>query len=477
MPPPATLDDRAKADLLGGLTFSCVESKSVLAVVRAAQWFNLAGPLQQGVPFFLVHDVGLALCYGQTRQVTLRPRTADLDRAAARGIIRRGPTEEALLGAYSRLLQNLVRSTLAMRLGAGGLSDNVMGALIAKVLEPVMAGRQNVGRRAELPMTPSLYQDLVPSELITAEAAQGHLDVLRRLTDKATNVQLAAEQVDLDTLKLLQMMGSLENGSDSSAVLDLYRVLESPQAHDIVDFCLDLVPQVLETSRSKGAQTFSVGGYASIETKGNMDSLLPSELAYDDALFEQRWSENELLYYGREKDSRERDRVHYVLVDASAAMRGLRTTFARGLALALCKKLTLRGETVWLRFFDSRLYERLEITARALKLPHILCFRGERGRNGARVFEELDAEVGRLTREEGKDVIITLITHGRLSIPDLVVERLSQKAALFGVFVLPSQPVDLPYMRRLKRSHIIDASVLTDPQARTKAALGVLQGA
>ena len=48
-----------------------------------------------------------------------------------------------------------------------------------------------------------------------------------------------------------------------------------------------LVPQVLETSRSRGAQTFSVGGYASIETKGSMDSLLPSELAYDDALFEQ----------------------------------------------------------------------------------------------------------------------------------------------------------------------------------------------
>ena len=132
---------------------------------------------------------------------------------------------------------------------------------------------------------------------------------------------------------------------------------------------------------------------------------------------------------------------------------------------------------MWLRFFDSRLYERLEITQRALKLPHILCFRSERGRNAARVFEELDAEVGRLTREEGKDVIITMITHGRLSIPDVLVERLAQKAAIFGVFVLPSQPVDLPYMRRLKKSHIIDASVLTDPQARTKAALGVLQGA
>ncbi len=477
MAPPPPLDDKAKADAMGGLTFSVVEPQSVLATVRAAQWYNLAAPLQQGIPFFVVHDVGLALCYGQSRQVVLRPRTELLDRAAARGLWRRTNAEDAALAGYARLIQGLARSTLANRMGTGGLSDNVMGALIAKVLEPLMAGARGGGRRLELPLSPAAYQELSPPELLNPDAAAGHLEMIKRASERAGAIVLSAEQVDLDTLKLMQMMGGLENTADSSAVLDLYRVLDSPQAHDIVDFCLDLVPQVLETSKAKGAQTYSVGGYASIETKGSLDSLLPSELAYDDALFEQRYSENELLYFGREKDSRERDRLHYVLIDASAAMRGLRTTFARGLALALCKKLTLRGETVWLRFFDARLHERVEITQRALKLPHIMCFRSERGRNPTRVFEELDHEVARLVREEGKDVVITLITHGRLAIPEALVERLTSRATVFGVFVLPSVEMELPYLRKLKKAHIIGPEALLDPTARAKAALGVLQGA
>jgi len=448
-----------------------------LAVVRAAQWFNLASPLQQGTPFFIVHDVGLALCYGQSRRVTLRTRQALLDRARERNAFRRTPQDEEAHAAYARLLQNLCKSTLATRLGTGGLSDNVMGALIAKVLEPAGGLRSLLARKGELPLSPAIWQEQSPAEVLSMEASTLHLESIRKLAERSTQVLIAAEQVDLDTLKLMQMMGGVDTAGDPSAVLDLYRVLESPQAHDIVNFCLDLVPQVLETSRARGSQTYAVGGYASIETKGSVDSLMPTELAYDDALFEQRWRDNELLYFGREKDSRERDRLHYILIDSSAAMRGLRTTFGRGLALALCKKLTLRGDAVWLRFFDSRLHERLEITQRTLRLPHILTFRSERGRNAARVFEELDLEVGRLTREEAKDVIITFITHGRLSIPDAVVERLTQKAAVFGVFVLPSQPMDLPYTRRLRKAHVIGAEMLLDPQARTSAALGVLRGA
>ncbi|MEW5850653.1 MAG: hypothetical protein AB2A00_17840 [Myxococcota bacterium] len=478
MAPPRELDDRARADLLGGLTFAWAHAENPLAVVRAAQWFNLGAPLQLGIPFFLVHDVGLALAYGQTRQVALRPRTGSLQRAVARGVLRRTPADDTAHAEYGRMLGALVKSTLATRMGAGGLSDNVMGALLAKVLEPLGINRGGgPGVRAELPLNPALYSQLEPADAVSAEAATWHLEVIRRVAERSAQITLAAEQVDVDTLKLMQMMGGTDAVSDATAVLDLYRALESPQAHDIVDFCLDLVPQVLETSRSKGSQTYAVGGYASIENKGSLDSLLPSELAYPEELFEQRWSENELLYFGREKDSRERQRVHYLLVDASAAMRGLRTVFARGLALALCKKLTLRGETVWMRFFDSRLHERMEITPRSLRLPHILCYRSERGRNAPRVFEELDLEVGRLVRDEGWDVIITLITHGRLAIPEPLVDRLAQKASIFGVFVLPSQPVDLPYFNRLARKHIVGADVLEDPQARTRAALDVLQGA
>jgi hypothetical protein len=478
MAPARETDERTRAEVLGGLTFSHVVPDNPVAVVRAAQWFNLAAPLRLGVPFFVIHDVGLALSYPQTRQVWLRPRTASLQRASGRRLVWRSPGDAAAHESYGRLLASLARTTLAARMGLGGLSDNVMGALLAKVLEPLSQARQGqAGAAVEVPLSPAFFSAAEPADLLAPDVAAACQDVVRVLADRAGQVVMAAEQVDLETLKLMQLMGGTDTQSDPTAVLDLYRTLESPQAHDIVNFCLDLVPQVLETSRSKGAQTYAVGGYASIETKGNLDNLLPSELAHDDLLFEQRWAENELLYFGREKDTRERERVHYVLVDASAAMRGLRTVFARGLALALCKKLTLRGEKVWLRFFDSRLYDRLEITSRSLKLPHVLCFRGERGRNPTRVFEDLDMEVARLTRDEGLDVVITLITHGRLLVPEAVVDKLVQRAQVFGVFVLPSRPVEMPYARKLARRHVVGAEALEDREARAKAALGVLMGA
>ena len=97
----------------------------------------------------------------------------------------------------------------------------------------------------------------------------------------------------------------------------------TPEVHDIVNFSLDLIPSVLETKKASGVQVFSVDGYASIETRGNLDGLLPSELAFDDDLFDRRYADNELFYYGREKENTKQERLHYILVDACASMRAL----------------------------------------------------------------------------------------------------------------------------------------------------------
>ena len=240
---------------------------------------------------------------------------------------------------------------------------------------------------------------------------------------------------------------------------------------------MDLLPSVLETKRSSGVQTFSVDGYASIESRGNLDNLLPSELAYDDDLFDRRYADNELFYYGREKQDTQRERLHYILVDASASMRGLRTVFARGLALALAKKMTLRGETVWLRFFDSRLYERQELTASRMRIPYLLCFRSERGRNTTRVFSELERELARLMRESPKEVVVTFITHGRCQVDAKVIDTLKGKATLSGVFVTTqTDELQLDWLDRLHSKHVIAPDVLGNKSARKGEALKILGG-
>jgi uncharacterized protein with von Willebrand factor type A (vWA) domain len=283
--------------------------------------------------------------------------------------------------------------------------------------------------------------------------------------------------VDLDTLKLLEMFkGEGGLGSDGTDLLDLYRALATPAAHDIANFSLDLIPSVLETKKSSGVQTFSIDGYASIETQGSLDSLLPSELAFDDELFDRRFANNELFYYGREKQDTQRERLHYILVDASASMRGLRTVFARGLALALAKKMTLRGEDVWLRFFDSRLYERQELSSSRLRVPYLLCFRSERGRNTTRVFSELERELARLTREDPKEVVVTFITHGRCQIDARLLESLKSKANLCGVFVTSGTEVQLDYLDKLNQHYVIAPDILADKSSRKSEALKILGG-
>src|SRR4029450_8168593 len=97
-------------------------------------------------------------------------------------------------------------------------------------------------------------------------------------------------------------------------LVDLFSALGSPEANDVANFSLDLLPSVLETRRSTGAQTFAVDGYASIERKGNIDSLVLSELAYDREIFEQKVLDNELLYYGHEREGEDGRRLRGGLV-------------------------------------------------------------------------------------------------------------------------------------------------------------------
>src|SRR6185369_2861423 len=238
---------------------------------------------------------------------------------------------------------------------------------------------------------------------------------------------------------------------------------------------LQLLPSVLETKRRRSVQRFAIDGYASIERRGSIDALLPSELAHDEEAFTLKVLSDDLLYYGRERAPEAGRRLTYLLVDASASMRGTRQVFARGLALALCKKLALLGGEVWLRFFDSRLHERLDIGRHPRReLPRLLSFHSERGRNYTRVFADLQAEVSRLRREEGRDIAVTFITHAECHIPTATVEALARDASLYGVFVLPSRPLALDYLPLLHRHQIVTPETLARAGAGRRRALDIV---
>lgn len=469
------VDPHAVERELGSLTFSRVLSDNPMVMVRAAHWHNLLDGLGLGLPYFLVHDIGLLLTQAVGQGILLKGRDRSLRAATERGTLRLSPESERLLTGYQELLTDLARSELCQKAAAGTMADELLAAVIAKVIEPVQSALVRKGHNRKLPLTIHTYEDIEPAHFMNAGLADEVLSVIKTVVDARTRIRICLEQVDLDTLKLLEMFKGEEGMGDATDLLDLYRALVTPEVHDIVNFSLDLIPSVLETKRSTGVQTFSVDGYASIETQGNLDNLLPSELAFDDDLLDRRYADNELFYYGREKQDTQRERLHYILIDASASMRGLRTVFARGLALALAKKMTLRGEGVWLRFFDSRLYERQELSSSRLKIPYLLCFRSERGRNPTRAFSELERELSRLMRESPKEVVVTFITHGRCQLDVRVVEAMRAKATLCGVFVMPSGgEVTLDYLDKLHQHYVIQPDVLADKSKRQSEALKIL---
>jgi len=146
--------------------------------------------------------------------------------------------------------------------------------------------------------------------------------------------------------------------------------------------------------------------------------------------------------------------------------------FARGLAIALAKKLQLAGEEMWMRFFDSRLYDVQRTRDRAqIPAAWLLGFKGERGRNPARVFAQLATEMALLRARDPREPVIHLITHAALHVPRALVQEVRQKAHLFAVFILPSGgQLDLEWLDLLEGYAVVDHATLQQKTARAAAA-------
>ena len=220
-------------------------------------------------------------------------------------------------------------------------------------------------------------------------------------------------------------------------------------------------------------------GYAGVGRKGSIDSMVLTELAWEEEELARRMVDGELLFYTREQAPDEARRLHYLVIDASASMRGEREVFARGLAIALGKKLQLAGEEVWMRFFDSRLYDVQRVRDRAqLPAAWLLGFKGERGRNPARVFAQLATEIALLRTRDQRDPVIHLITHAALHVPRPLVLEVKRQAHLFGVFILPSGgALDLEWLDLLEGYAVVDHATLQQRTARAAAATKIVDEA
>ncbi len=442
---------------VGTMALSQLDGTGALALMRAVAWHNSLARLGLSVPLVVVHDLGCLV--------------AGLGRPAAqlRGV---GGQADAEIGdGWRRLLVELAESELVRTQAGWKHRDPMVGVVLARVLAslvPQLPDDVRVLRPVPLPVDVVHYTRVEPHAAYNRYDQSVALAWLSTLASNRLLPLLEIEQIDLDALRLLGLFrgGDALPGVD---LADLYNVIMSPSLADVVDFSMELLPSILEVRREAGQQSFSIDGYASLERRGNLDDLVLTQLAYDNDVFEQKLVDSELFFFTHEKQLESERRTHQVLVDGSASMRGVREVFARGLALALCKRLALLGEEVTLRFFDSRLYEGVKVQPTgSAEVPYALQFRAERGRNYARVIRQLNGELTG-PRRAAAHTLVYLLTHGECQLPPDEVSLLSARAPIYGVFILPSGPLELPYLESLHRIHVIDADAISHGRRAHKA--------
>jgi hypothetical protein len=483
LPIPADRRRSYLARQVGSMALAQVSLPSPMAMVRAASWHNVLAGMGAPLPLFVVHDLGALLTAPRgPAGVTLGPRAdAPRPRAALRGEREDAPPRDGrdLAARYLDLLRSIAASEVVEKAAGWRLRDDLVGVLILRILGDVWSSWGHRGKATgatALPLDPELYAGVDVAAHFRDFDPRPLFDFLEHLVRHKWHVVTCVEQIDLDTLRLLGVFHY--EGQSGLELPDLFQALRSPEASDVVNFSLELLPAVLETKRAGGAQTFAMDGYASLERRGNLDSLVLSEFAYDEDLFERKIVDHELYYYGHEKEREEERRLQYILVDSSASMRGQRQVFARGLALALAKKLSLAGDEVWLRFFDSRLYEVVKIArSGSFSIPYLLSFRSERGRHYAKVFRQLVLDLTRLKREARRRVVVYVITHGQCHIPVELVSALKTLAFLYAVIILPSSEVTLDYLPLFDRHHVVSAEALSSRAGRKDRALDILETA
>ncbi|PRP92427.1 hypothetical protein ENSA5_49350 [Enhygromyxa salina] len=440
---------------VGSLALSELDGVGPMALMRAVAWNNVLARLGIAVPLVIIHDVGCLMCgLGRPASVT------------------QGIGDPRLGEAWRQLLVELGETELVRQPAAWKHRDPMVGVVLARVLAsvaPQLPEDARVARPRELPVDVVQYARIDPRSAYTRYDQDLALAWLRTMTSHRLLPLLETEQIDVDALRLLGLFRTGQGGVAGVDLADLYNVILSPQLADVIDFSLELLPSLLEVRREMGQQTFGIDGYASIERIGHIDNMVLTQLAFDDEVFEQKFVDHELFYYTHEKQYENERRIHYVLVDGSASMRGVREVFARGLALALCKRLALLGEEVVLRFFDSRLYDGVKVGAAGhVEVPYVLQFRAERGRNYAAVLRQLNAELS-APRRDAASTLVYMLTHGEAQFPASEVQLLASRAPIYGVFILPRGPLNLGYLDALHRVHVIDDDAIAHGRRASRA--------
>jgi hypothetical protein len=314
---------------------------------RPAAWLRGAGSVGTRPPLFLVQDLGTLLTQPGDRLQLARPGhlPKDLDTSI-----------------YQGLLSRLSTYPLLREVSTWDISDSVAGVIIARLVNGVNFPKEYAiphGTEAvDFARQLAVELDRADPRALwhrTGPAERPNLSDL--LPQKAiAQIETNLRRLDAHELRFLHRYGPRFSGApDPREMLDLFTLLDLPPTVRLtMSQVLRLLPSVSQSVTMGGVQTYAMGGYEGLTQKGNLDSLMPTELAYPNDIFLHRLLNNEALYYGREGERERQRELAYIVTQAGLEMLGDGQVLAQGLTLALAQTMQRRGYEVQQSFVGSK---------------------------------------------------------------------------------------------------------------------------
>jgi hypothetical protein len=164
----------------------------------------------------------------------------------------------------------------------------------------------------------------------------------------ATRSTLALIEERLRQLDTVQLRRSVALGEGSgvmtSALRGVAEGLTLPEARAAAAVAQRLAPMLRLATAPQGTQLATAGGYADLTRRGELDSLVLSELALPEDEFLRRYAEGELLHYSREAPPTHRPRRVTCFVDTGPLTWGSMRLVGCGAAMALDAVCRRRGD-------------------------------------------------------------------------------------------------------------------------------------
>jgi hypothetical protein len=243
----------------------------------------------------------------------------------------RREADRRYLAEYEAFVREVEQSPIAQRSQRLALSDDLVVALLARLLGAVSS---RVTVAPEYPIDPGIPAEGLDLPRARARAlfSEGSREferqTLERIAGGRALLSTLLDAIDESTLALFHQLGG-DTARGGLVQVDLLTALESPDASDVARFALEILQTVQEAKGEPSGSTLAAHGTVGLARRGSLDNLVLTELAWDEEELMRRIADEEVLYYAREESPEIRERHHHLLIDASASMRGQRATFAR----------------------------------------------------------------------------------------------------------------------------------------------------